>query len=214
MFGGVREEPQSEATGFRPRSPYGAAKVHAHWLTTNYRENFALFASNGILFSHESPMRSAEFLARKTASAVARIKLGLQTELRLGNLDVYRDWGFAGDFVRAMWLILQHRQADDFVIATGLKRTTRDFVATAFRVVDLDYEQYVVTDPAFFRPCEPVTLCGDTSKARRELGWEHETTFEGLIRLMVEAEIKRHAPSAGSVPRRHNSVPSASAPKA
>lgn len=214
MYGGVREEPQSEATRFRPRSPYGAAKVHAHWLTINYRESFGLFAANGILFSHESPMRSAEFLARKTASAVARIKLGLQSELRLGNLDVYRDWGFAGDYVRAMWLILQHQQADDFVIATGVKRTTREFVSTAFEVVGLDYEKYVVIDPAFFRPCEPVTLCGDASKARRELGWQPETSFEELIRIMVEAELERHTPRSGSVPRRHNSVTSASATKA
>jgi GDPmannose 4,6-dehydratase len=213
MYGGVREEPQSEATRFRPRSPYGAAKVHAHWLTINYRESFGLFAANGILFSHESPMRSAEFLARKTASAVARIKFGLQSELRLGNLDVYRDWGFAGDYVRAMWLIMQHHQSDDFVIATGVKRTTREFVSTAFDVVGLKYEDYVVIDPAFFRPCEPVTLCGDASKARRELGWQPQTSFEELIRIMVEAELERHAPKTGSAPRRHSPVSSTSSPK-
>lgn len=214
MYSGVREEPQSETTHFRPRSPYGAAKLHAHWLTINYRENFGLFAANGILFSHESPMRSAEFLARKTASAVARIKLGLQSELRLGNLDVHRDWGFAGDYVRAMWLILQHHQADDFVIATGVKRTARDVVSTAFRIAGLDYEKYVVIDPALFRPCEPVTFCGDARKARRELGWEPETSFEGLIRLMVETEMERQSPPAGGLTRRRGAIQSTSASKA
>lgn len=198
MYGGVREEPQHEGTAFRPRSPYGSAKVHAHWMTVNYRETYGLFAANGILFSHESPLRSAEFLARKTASAVARIKLGMQSELRLGSLDVFRDWGFAGDFARAMWLILQHDRPDDFVIATGRKHSTREFVATAFATVGLNYEQHVVIDQALIRPSEPVTLLGDASKASRELGWHPDTSFDELVRLMVEAELARQSQAGPS----------------
>src|ERR1700761_2708026 len=171
MFGKVVETPQRETTPFYPRSPYGVAKVYGHWITVNYRESYDLFATSGILFNHESPRRGKEFVTRKISDGVARIKLGLATELRLGNLDAQRDWGFAGDYVRAMWLMLQHSIADDYVVATGRTHAVRDFVRLAFAAGDLDWERYVVVDPRYYRPAEVDLLVGDPGKARRELGW-------------------------------------------
>jgi GDPmannose 4,6-dehydratase len=191
MFGKVHVVPQNETTPFYPRSPYGVAKVYGHWITVNYRESYDMFAASGILFNHESQRRGKEFVTRKISDAVARIKLGLQNELRLGNLDAQRDWGFAGDYVRAMWLMLQHDRADDFVIATGRTHAVRDFVRLAFSAVDLDWERYVVVDPRFYRPAEVDLLVGDSSKARRELGWQPETSFEQLVEQMVRADLAR-----------------------
>src|SRR5712692_376140 len=180
MFGKVRQTPQSEATPFHPRSPYGVAKVYGHYITVNYRESYNLFACSGILFNHESPRRGLEFVTRKISHAVARIKLGLDTELRLGNLQAKRDWGFAGDYVRAMWLMLQQDQAEDYVIATGESHSVRELVSTAFACVDLDWRKYVVQDPALRRPAEVDLLVGDRSKAERVLGWKPEVGFQGL----------------------------------
>jgi GDPmannose 4,6-dehydratase len=191
MFGRVREEPQRETTPFWPRSPYGVAKVYGHWITVNYRESYDIFACSGILFNHESPWRGKEFVTRKVTDAVARIKLGLQDKLVLGNLDAERDWGFAGDYVRAMWMMLQQDEPDDFVIATGEKHTVRDLVRMAFECVDLDHEQYVETDPALLRPAEVNTLRGDWTKAREQMGWKPEVTFQQLVAMMVEADMKR-----------------------
>ncbi|HEV3086526.1 MAG TPA: GDP-mannose 4,6-dehydratase [Candidatus Elarobacter sp.] len=196
MFGKVSESPQNEQTPFYPRSPYGVAKVYGHWITVNYRESYDVFAVSGILFNHESQRRGKEFVTRKISDGVARIKLGLQNELRLGNLDAQRDWGFAGDYVRAMWLMLQQRRADDFVIATGRQHSVRDFVRLAFAAADLDWERYVVVDPRFYRPAEVDLLVGDASKARRELGWEPEVSFEDLVERMVRADLDRLRPFA------------------
>ena len=191
MFGKVHVVPQNETTPFYPRSPYGVAKVYGHWITVNYRESYDMFATSGILFNHESKRRGKEFVTRKISDGVARIKLGLQSELRLGNLDAQRDWGFAGDYVRAMWLMLQHDIADDFVVATGRTHAVRDFVRLAFSAVDLDWEKYVVVDPRFYRPAEVDLLVGDPSKAQRELGWRPETSFEELVEQMVAADLVR-----------------------
>jgi len=191
MFGKVHVVPQNEATPFYPRSPYGVAKVYGHWITVNYRESYDMFAASGILFNHESSRRGKEFVTRKISDGVARIKLGLSHELRLGNLDAQRDWGFAGDYVRAMWLMLQQPKADDYVIATGRTHAVRDFVRLAFATVDLDWEQYVVVDPRYYRPAEVDLLVGDASKALRELGWRPETSFEQLVEQMVRADLER-----------------------
>jgi GDPmannose 4,6-dehydratase len=189
MFGKVVESPQSERTPFYPRSPYGVAKVYGHWITVNYRESYDLFACSGILFNHESPRRGKEFVTRKISEGVARIKLGLDRELRLGNLDARRDWGFAGDYVEAMWLMLQQAQPDDYVISTGRTHSVREFVKLAFAVVDLDYERYVVQDRRFMRPAEVDVLIGDPSQARRVLGWKPKTSFEDLVEMMVKADL-------------------------
>ncbi len=191
MFGSVREEPQTENTPFWPRSPYGVAKVYGHWITVNYRESYDIFACSGILFNHESPLRGKEFVTRKITDGVARIKLGLQKELRLGNLDALRDWGFAGDYVRAMWMMLNHDTPDDYVVATGEKHSVRDFARIAFEHVDLNWEDYVVVDPKFLRPAEVTTLCGDCTKARTTLGWEPEVSFHQLVQMMVDADLNR-----------------------
>ena len=190
LFGKVQESPQSETTPFYPRSPYGVSKVYGHWITINYRESYNLYACNGILFNHESPRRGLEFVTRKITHGVARIKHGLATELPLGNLDARRDWGFAGDYVRAMWLMLQQDQPDDFVIATGVDYTIRECCQVAFACADLDWEQYVRVDERFLRPAEVEILLGDPSKARRVLGWEPEVSFEDMIGLMVERDLE------------------------
>ena len=177
MYGKVRETPQNETTPFYPRSPYGVAKVYGHWITVNYRESYNLFACSGILFNHESSRRGLEFVTRKISDGVARIKLGLAKELRLGNLEAKRDWGFAGDYVRAMWLMLQHEEPGDYVVGTGETHTVKEFVATAFARADLDWQKYVVIDQRFFRPAEVELLCADPTKARRILRWEPEVSF-------------------------------------
>jgi GDPmannose 4,6-dehydratase len=191
MFGKVQETPQTEKTPFWPRSPYGVAKVYGHWITVNYRESYDLFACSGILFNHESPRRGKEFVTRKITHAVASIKRGLQKELRLGNLDAMRDWGFAGDYVRAMWLMLQQKTPDDFVIATGEDHSVREFCQIAFDRAGLNWKKYVVVDKALFRPAEVNTLCGSSAKARRKLGWKPEVSFAELVRMMVDADLKR-----------------------
>ena len=189
LFGKVQESPQSETTPFYPRSPYGVSKVYGHWITINYRESYDMYACNGILFNHESPRRGLEFVTRKITNGVARIKAGRDSHLALGNLDARRDWGFAGDFVRAMWLMLQQDTPDDFVIATGVDRTIREFCEVAFGCVDLDWEQHVKVDERFLRPAEVEVLRGDPSKAKRVLGWAPEVTFEEMVRLMVERDM-------------------------
>jgi GDPmannose 4,6-dehydratase len=191
MFGLIQRERQDEATPFHPRSPYGVAKLFAHWTTVNYRESFAMHASSGILFNHESPLRGIEFVTRKVSDAVARIKLGKQRELRLGNIDARRDWGFAGDYVEAMWLMLQQERPDDYVIATGKTTTVRDMCRIAFEHVGLEADQHVVIDPKFFRPAEVEVLLGDPAKARAVLGWEAKTDIAELIRMMVDADLAR-----------------------
>ena len=192
MFGNAVESPQNERTAFYPRSPYGVAKVYAHWITVNYRESYDLFACSGICFNHESARRGKEFVTRKISDGVARIKLGLAKELRLGNLDAHRDWGYAGDYVRAMWMMLQQPEPDDYVIATGATHSVRDFVRIAFEVAGLgSFEPYVVVDPRFVRPAEVDRLIGDASKAKRVLGWAPEVSFEQLVAMMVESDIKR-----------------------
>jgi GDPmannose 4,6-dehydratase len=192
MFGKVHESPQRESTPFYPRSPYGVAKVYGHWITVNYRESFGLFATSGILFNHESPRRGLEFVTRKVSDAVARIKLGQQKELRLGNLEARRDWGFAGDYVEAMWLMLQQDKPDDFVIGTGDTRSVRELCELAFAHVGLDYKDHVVQDPRFFRPAEVDLLVADPGKAEKKLGWRTHVTFEQLVRMMVDADLERH----------------------
>jgi GDPmannose 4,6-dehydratase len=192
MFGKVMAVPQREDTPFYPRSPYGVAKVYGHWATVNYRESFDLFAVSGILFNHESPRRGLEFVTRKVTDAVARIKLGLEHEVRLGNLDAKRDWGFAGDYVRAMWLMLQQEQPDDYVIATGVTHSVEELVEVAFSHVGLDWHDYVVQDPRFMRPAEVDLLIGDPAKAKAKLEWEPEVTFDRLVRMMVDADLERH----------------------
>jgi GDPmannose 4,6-dehydratase len=191
MFGKVMAVPQDEDTPFYPRSPYGVAKVYGHWATVNYRESYGMFAVSGILFNHESPRRGLEFVTRKVTDAAARIKLGLADEVRLGNLDAQRDWGFAGDYVRAMWLMLQHERPEDFVVATGQTHTVQKLVETAFGAVDLDWRQYVKQDPRFMRPAEVDLLVGDPSRAKTELGWEPEVDFDQLVRMMVDADLER-----------------------
>ena len=191
MFGLIQAERQNEKTPFYPRSPYGVAKLYGHWITVNYRESFGLHASSGILFNHESPMRGIEFVTRKVTDGVARIKLGKQKELRLGNIDAKRDWGFAGDYVEAMWLMLQQQAPDDYVIATGRTTTVRDMCKIAFEHVGLNYEEFVVIDPKFYRPAEVEVLLGDATKAQEKLGWKPRTDLEQLISMMVDADIRR-----------------------
>jgi GDPmannose 4,6-dehydratase len=189
MYGKVVQTPQSETTPFYPRSPYGVAKVYGHYITVNYRESYNLFACSGILFNHESPRRGLEFVTRKISYSVAKIKLGLATELRLGNLEAKRDWGFAGDYVRAMWLMLQQDTADDYVIGTGETHRVGDFVQIAFDHVGLDWKKYVVVDPQFYRPAEVDLLLADPSKAHKKLGWTCEVGFEELVKRMVDSDV-------------------------
>ncbi|WP_127594046.1 GDP-mannose 4,6-dehydratase [Paenibacillus lautus] len=191
MFGKVVETPQKETTPFYPRSPYGVAKVYGHWITVNYRESYDMYACSGILFNHESPRRGVEFVTRKVTDAVARIKLGLQTELRLGNLDAKRDWGFAGDYVKAMWLMLQQDKAEDFVISTGETHTVEELVSIAFSHVDLNWRDYVVIDEKFVRPAEVDLLLGDCSKANEKLGWKLEVGFEQMVKMMVDNDLQK-----------------------
>jgi GDPmannose 4,6-dehydratase len=190
MFGKVREVPQTESTPFYPRSPYGVAKVYGHWITVNYRESFGIHANSGILFNHESPRRGLEFVTRKITDGVARIKLGLADKLALGNLDAKRDWGFAGDYVRAMWLMLQLDEPGDFVIATGESHSVKEFVVAAFEHAGLDWEKHITTDPRYMRPAEVDFLVGDASKAKNVMGWEPECDFKGLVSMMVDSDIK------------------------
>ena len=190
MFGKAREVPQSEETPFYPRTPYGVAKVYGHWITVNYREEHGLFACSGILYNHESPRRGLEFVTRKITHGAALIKLGLAKELRLGNLEARRDWGFAGDYVKAMWLMLQQDQPDDYVVCTGETHSVRDFCQAAFSHVGLDYRDYVVQDPRFYRPAEIDLLVGNPRRAREKLGWESEVSFEELVQMMVENDLE------------------------
>jgi GDPmannose 4,6-dehydratase len=198
MYGLIQEPVQNETTPFYPRSPYAAAKLYAHWMTVNYRESFGLHASSGILFNHESPLRGIEFVTRKVTDGVARIKLGLAKELRLGNIDAKRDWGHARDYVRAMWLMLQQDQADDYVVATGVTTTVRDMCAIAFHHVGLAMDEHLIIDPDLFRPAEVDVLLGDPTKAQAKLGWSATTTLEEMITEMVEAELKRLSSLIGS----------------
>lgn len=191
MFGAVREEPQNELTPFYPRSPYGVSKVYGHFITVNYRESYGLFACSGILFNHESPLRGKEFVSRKVTDGVARIKLGLQEHIRLGNLDALRDWGFAGDYVKAMWQMLQQPEPDDYVVAMGTKHSVRELVELAFGRVGLKWQDHVIVDAALFRPAEVNTLCGDATKARRKLGWTPTVSFPELVHMMVDADLER-----------------------
>lgn len=193
LFGLIQAARQDETTPFYPRSPYGVAKLYAHWSTINYRESFRLHASTGILFNHESPLRGIEFVTRKVTDAVARIKSGLQDKLHLGNIDAQRDWGFAGDYVEAMWLMLQQPEADDYVIATGRTTTVREMCRIAFAHVGLNYEDHVVVDPRFFRPAEVDLLLGNPTKAEKQLGWKAKTSLEELITMMVDADLRRVA---------------------
>jgi len=191
MFGKVRQVPQNELTPFYPRSPYGVSKVFAHYITVNYRESYDLFAVSGMLFNHESPRRGLEFVTRKVTDGVARIKLGRADKLFLGNLDASRDWGFAGDYVKAMWLMLQQRQPDDYVVATGISHSVRDLVQVAFDHAGLDWRKHVELDPKLIRPAEVEHLIGDSAKARAELGWAPSVDFAGLIKMMVDADLER-----------------------
>lgn len=200
MFGMVEESPQNERTRFYPRSPYGIAKLYGHWMTVNYRESYDMFACSGILFNHESPRRGIEFVTRKVCYGAARIKLGLQDKLKMGNLEAERDWGFTGDYVRAMWLMLQQEQPQDYVVATGVSHSVRDVLQVAFSQVGLDYRDYVELDPQLTRPAEVHRLRGDYSKARRELGWEPAVSFEELIAMMVESDL---AQLGRELPRAH-----------
>ena len=195
LFGKVRETPQHEDTPFYPRSPYGVAKLYGHWITINYRESYDMFCSAGILFNHESPRRGLEFVTRKITHGVAMIKHGKAKSLALGNLDARRDWGYAGDFVKAMWLMLQQDEPNDFIIATGVDRSIREFCQVAFGYVDLDWEEFVVVDEKFFRPAEVNILLGDASKAREKLGWEPEVSFEEMVGMMVENDLEQVAQS-------------------
>lgn len=190
MFGKVQAVPQTETTPFYPRSPYGVAKVYGHWITVNYRESYNLFACSGILFNHESPRRGLEFVTRKVSHHVAKIKLGLADKLPMGNLDAQRDWGFAGDYVKAMWLMLQQDQPDDYVVATNETHAVRELCEVAFAYVGLDYRDFVVEDPRFFRPAEVDLLIGNPAKAKAQLGWEPETSFRQLVEMMVEADVQ------------------------
>ena len=195
MFGKVRESPQNENTPFYPRSPYGVAKVYGHWITVNYRESYGLFACSGILFNHESPRRGREFVTRKITCGVARIKHGLDDKVRLGNLEAERDWGYAGDYVRAMWLMLQQDEPQDFVVATGISHSVKDLIETAFGCAGLNWEDHVEVDPALMRPADVDHLLGDSTKARKVLGWKPEVDFEGLIEMMVRHDIDTMTPS-------------------
>jgi GDPmannose 4,6-dehydratase len=201
MFGKVREVPQTELTPFYPRSPYGVSKVFGHYITVNYRESYGLYACSGILFNHESPRRGLEFVTRKVTDGVARIKLGLTDHLSLGNLDAHRDWGFAGDYVQAMWLMLQQPQPDDYVVATGISHSVRDLVAAAFSHAGLSWEDHVRIDPAFLRPAEVEHLIGDAAKAKQQLGWVPAVDFNALVAMMVDADVERLA----RAPREHPS---------
>ncbi len=198
MFGMVRQSPQNEDTPFYPRSPYGVAKLYGHWITVNYRESYNLFATSGILFNHESPRRGFEFVTRKVSYGAARIKLGLQKKLRMGNLDAERDWGYAGDYVEAMWLMLQQDQPRDYVVATGITHSVRRLLEVAFQTVDLDYREFVEADPALLRPAEVHHLLGDSTRARRELGWQPKVSFEELVTMMVREDLARLRNSAPS----------------
>jgi GDPmannose 4,6-dehydratase len=200
MFGKVREVPQTELTPFYPRSPYGVSKAFAHYITVNYRESYDLFAVSGMLFNHESPRRGLEFVTRKVTDAVARIKLGMQATVSLGNLDAKRDWGFAGDYVQAMYLMLQQERADDFVIATGISHSVRDLVEIAFGHAGLDWRKHVTLDPKLIRPAEVEHLIGDSTKARTQLGWKPSVDFNGLVKMMVDADLERVA----AAPRAHD----------
>ena len=191
MFGKIRETPQTETTPFYPRSPYGVSKVFAHYITVNYRESYGLFAVSGILFNHESPRRGLEFVTRKVSDGVARVKLGRTDKLYLGNLDAHRDWGYAGDYVRAMWSMLQQESADDYVISTGVSHSVHDLVHIAFSHVGLDWHDHVETDPSFLRPAEVERLIGDSTRARRELDWSPSVDFDRLVRMMVDADLRR-----------------------
>jgi GDPmannose 4,6-dehydratase len=201
MYGKVREVPQTEATPFYPRSPYGVAKAYGHFITVNYRESYDLFAVSGILFNHESPRRGLEFVTRKITDGVARIKLGLANELRLGDLEPKRDWGFAGDYVRAMWLMLQQDEPSDFVVATGERHSVREFVEIAFGHAGLDWEAHVVQDEKYMRPAEVDELVGDPTRAREQLGWERQMSFEQLVTVMVDADIERLSGEPEAAPR-------------
>jgi GDPmannose 4,6-dehydratase len=192
MFGKVVESPQRESTPFYPRSPYGVAKVYGHWITVNYRESYEMFAVSGILFNHESPRRGLEFVTRKVTDAVARIKLGRAREVRLGNLDARRDWGFAGDYVEAMWLMLQQDEPSDYVVGTGKTWSVRDLCQIAFECVGLDYREFVVQDQRYFRPAEVDLLVADPARAHAKLGWKPKVSFSELIAMMVDADLKRH----------------------
>ncbi len=202
MFGKVVEVPQRESTPFHPRSPYGVAKVYGHWITVNYRESYNLFACSGILFNHESKRRGLEFVTRKVTHAAARIKLGLQNKVKLGNLDARRDWGYAGDYVRGMWLMLQQDRPDDYVLATGETHSVRELCEVAFARVGLDWQQHVEIDPRYYRPAEVDLLIGDASKARQRLGWEPEVRFQQLIEMMVDADLEMLQHEAGERPSR------------
>ena len=191
MFGKVREVPQTEKTEFYPRSPYGVAKLYGHWITVNYKESYNMFSCSGILFNHESPRRGLEFVTRKVTNAAAKIKLGLESELRLGNLDAKRDWGFAGDYVKAMWLMLQQDEPEDYVIATGITHSVKDLVQIAFDYVNLNWEDYVIVDPKFVRPAEVDLLLGDSTKAKDKLGWKPAVDFKSLIKMMVDADLEK-----------------------
>jgi GDPmannose 4,6-dehydratase len=193
MFGRVAAEPQDETTPFYPRSPYGVSKLYGHWITVNYRESYGMFACSGILFNHESPRRGLEFVTRKVTHAAARIKLGLQETLELGNLDAMRDWGFAGDYVRAMWLMLQQAEPRDYVIATGKKHTVQELVECAFEHAGLDWRKHVKTSPRLIRPAEVDHLCGNAAKAKAELNWQPTVTFEELVRRMVDEDVRRES---------------------
>jgi GDPmannose 4,6-dehydratase len=193
MFGKVRETPQTEKTPFYPRSPYGVAKVYGHYITTNFRESYGIFACSGILFNHESPRRGLEFVTRKITDGVARIKLGLANNLKLGNLEAKRDWGFAGDYVEAMWRMLQQKEPTDYVVATGISHTVKDFARIAFQSVGLNYEDYVIVDQAYMRPAEVDCLLGNPAKAEKELGWKREVSFEKMIEMMVQTDLKYHS---------------------
>lgn len=198
MFGKVTEIPQNEKTSFYPRSPYGIAKLYAHWITVNYRESYDMFCCSGILFNHESPRRGLEFVTRKVSDGVARIKMGLSKELRLGNLNAQRDWGYAGDYVEAIWLMLQQGEPEDYVVSTDETHSVKEFVEIAFAHVGLDWEKYVIVDPKFVRPAEVDLLVGDSSKAREKLKWQPKVKFEDLIKMMVDADIERYNTSAYS----------------
>ena len=191
MFGKVRETPQNESTPFYPRSPYGVAKLYGHWITINYRESYNLFAVSGILFNHESPRRGTEFVTRKVTNGAARIKLGLAKELHLGNLDAHRDWGFAGDYVEAMWLLMQNNQPEDFVVGTGVTHSVRDFCEKAFSYLGMEYRDYVIQDPRYYRPAEVDLLVADATRVCQKLGWSPRVDFDGLVEMMVDSDLKR-----------------------
>jgi GDPmannose 4,6-dehydratase len=201
MYGKVAEVPQTETTPFYPRSPYAAAKAYGHWITVNYRESYSLFACSGILFNHESPRRGLEFVTRKISDGVAKIKLGLEKELRLGNLESKRDWGFAGDYVEAMWLMLQQEKPDDYVIATGETHTVKEFVNIAFNHVGLDWREFVIQDPKFFRPAEVDLLLGDATKAKKKLNWKPRVSFEELVKMMVDYDLEKYSSQLKKVNR-------------